>query len=1237
MKIQLLEKALKIEKEARQEAERIATEKSIELSKSIQSLEEIDKLRTASESIATELRQFIKTANVPVFGIDSKRLVNEWNQASEKLSGFKRAEMLGKGLTQYIAEDYQEAALKILDDALLGKETANYELPVFTKEGKRLVLLLNLNTRRNTNGVITGVLGVGRDVTERALQNEEEEKRADELVLANKELTLQNEEEEKRADELISANEELAFQNQEEEKRADELIIVNKELAFQNKEKEKQANELVLSNAEITFQKELSYRSEMESIAHDLTLLIETVNAPIFGIDSKGLVNTWNRASEKITGFTKDDVLGKNLVQTYVTEEHRESVKKVLDDALLGKETANYQLPLFTKDGQPVLVLLNSSTRRDAKGEITGVLGVGQDITEQRQASQYARSLIEASLDPLVTISPEGKITDVNNASVKVTGVPRDALIGTDFSNYFTEPEKARTGYKKVFDEGSVSDYPLTILDKKGKLTDVLYNASVYRDDKGNVLGVFAAARDVTAQKQASQYARSLIEASLDPLVTISPEGIITDVNDASEKITGVPRDALIGTDFSNYFTEPKKARTGYKKVFDEGSVSDYPLTIRDKKGKLTDVLYNASVYRDDKGNVLGVFAAARDVTAQKQASQYARSLIEASLDPLVTISPEGIITDVNDASEKITGVTRDALIGTDFSNYFTAPEKARTGYKKVFDEGSVSDYPLTIRDRKGKLTDVLYNASVYRDDKGNVLGVFAAARDVTAQKQASQYARSLIEASLDPLVTISPEGVITDVNDASEKITGVPRDALIGTDFSNYFTEPEKARTGYKKVFDEGSVSDYPLTILDKKGKLTDVLYNASVYRDDKGNVLGVFAAARDVTAQKQASQYARSLIEASLDPLVTISPEGIITDVNDASEKITGVTRDALIGTDFSNYFTEPKKARTGYKKVFDEGSVSDYPLTIRDKKGKLTDVLYNASVYRDNKGNVLGVFAAARDVTELNAQNKQKEKWVNELANTKVELELKVDERTLELNEALKKEKELSELKSKFVSTASHEFRTPLSAINFAAGSIKKYWAKMEPSMVDKKLNKIEDQVKHMTKLLDDILVVGQADAGKTRYKPLYVNLGDFINEIIEEVYSSHEKSHEIVLIDHEELKNSDILIDEKLGRNIFINLMGNAIKFSPDAKKVTIEFSSEKNYVLISITDYGIGIPQSEFENIFQPFTRGENVDLIQGTGLGLSIVKEAIEAMGGKIIVTSTIGNGTCFIVKIAKN
>jgi PAS domain S-box-containing protein len=608
----------------------------------------------------------------------------------------------------------------------------------------------------------------------------------------------------------------------------------------------------------------------------------------------------------------------------------------------------------------------------------------GRGAPEDEQASQYARSLIEASLDPLVTISPDGKITDVNEATIKVTGISREKLIGTDFSNYFTEPEKAREGYRKVFAKGFVTDYPLTIRHKAGKSTDVLYNASVYKDVAGNVLGVFAAARDVTAQKQASQYARSLIEASLDPLVTISPDGKITDVNEATIKVTGISREGLIGTDFSNYFTEPEKAREGYRQVFAKGFVTDYPLTIRHKDGRLTDVLYNASVFKNVVGNVLGVFAAARDVTEQKQASQYARSLIESSLDPLVTISPDGKITDVNEATIKVTGVSREGLIGTDFSNYFTEPEKAREGYREVFQIGFVTDYPLTIRHKDGKLTDVLYNASVYKDVAGNVLGVFAAARDVTESRrvmrefaETKNFLDNILQSSTKySIIGKDLNHCILSWNEGAQRNYGYTAEDIIGKDSSILHT-PED--------IESGAVDEMLATAHEKglaEGEFQRVRQDGSRFaasvvvtrrNDASGNPIGYLLMSNDISEKKQAeeqlryaSQYARSLVEASLDPLVTISPEGKITDVNEATVKVTGVPREELIGSDFSNYFTEPEKARQGYQQVFAKGFVSDYPLTIRHRNGKVTDVLYNASVYKDAMGKVLGVFAAARDVT-------------------------------------------------------------------------------------------------------------------------------------------------------------------------------------------------------------------------------------------------------------------------------
>ncbi len=475
-----------------------------------------------------------------------------------------------------------------------------------------------------------------------------------------------------------------------------------------------------------------------EAVDFITNILESSTEYSVIAKDLTGKILLWNEGARRLYGYEPGEVIGKaNSSILHTPQDVGSGVPAQIMQAALKQGKWEGTLTRRRKNGDQFTARLVITPRHDPTGRPIGFLLISKDISDEIRLTQYARSLIEASVDPLVTISPEGKITDVNEATIKVTGAAREKLIGADFANYFTEPEKASEGYQRVFSEGFVTDYPLTIRHAEGRLTDVLYNASVYKDARGNVLGVFAAARDITAQKQASQYARSLIEASVDPLVTISPEGKITDVNEATAKVTGAARERLIATDFSNYFTEPERAREGYQRVFSQGFVTDYPLTIRHAEGRLTDVLYNASVYKDARGNVLGVFAAARDITAQKQASQYARSLIEASVDPLVTISPEGKITDVNEATVKVTGAPREKLIGADFANYFTEPEKAREGYQQAFARAFVTDYPLTIRHTDGRLSHVLYNASVYKDVSAKVLGVFAAARDVTPLKKA--------------------------------------------------------------------------------------------------------------------------------------------------------------------------------------------------------------------------------------------------------------------------------------------------------------------------------------------------------------------------------------------------------------------------------------------------------------------------------------------------------------------
>ena len=342
-----------------------------------------------------------------------------------------------------------------------------------------------------------------------------------------------------------------------------------------------------------------------------------------------------------------------------------------------------------------------------------------------------------------------------------------------------------------------------------------------------------------------------------------------------------------------------------------------------------------------------------------------AAALWELSSDLLAVANQDGYFTVVNSGWERVLGRTATEMTSRPYLDFVHPDDIAATleAAQLLLEPGHVTSH----FENRYQAADGHYrwlDWNVRAADDGTEL--YCSARDVTELKraeheadQAGHYSRTLIEASLDPLVTISAEGRIMDVNTATEAVTGVPRTELIGSDFTDYFTDPDQARAGYRQAFSQGRVTDYPLAIRHTSGTITDVLYNATVYRDERGDIAGVFAAARDVTDLKraeheadQAGRYSRTLIEASLDPLVTISAEGRIMDVNTATETVTGVPRTELIGSDFTDYFTDPDQARAGYRQAFSQGRVTDYPLAIRHTSGTITDVLYNATVYRDEK---------------------------------------------------------------------------------------------------------------------------------------------------------------------------------------------------------------------------------------------------------------------------------------------
>lgn len=322
----------------------------------------------------------------------------------------------------------------------------------------------------------------------------------------------------------------------------------------------------------------------------------------------------------------------------------------------------------------------------------------------------------------------------------------------------------------------------------------------------------------------------------------------------------------------------------------------------------------------------------------------------------------------------------------------------------------------------------------------------------------------------------------------------------------------------------------------------------------------------------------------------------------------------------------------------------------LFAKKKNGEEFPVEVSLSYYRNR--NEVYVIAFIVDITErkqaelqLLKQKEQLESVSKAISDLNAELEQKVEERTIilkealtelqhskkSLSDALSKEKELSEIKSRFVSMASHEFRTPLSTILSSASLIGKYEKEEDHDKREKHIKRIRESVKHLNDLLEDFLSLGKLEEGKVETVPEQLDLSEFLREISEDLSGAF-KTGQQLLISCDRITNFHT--DGKLLRNILFNLLSNAIKFSSEGSQVWIRVRENPGMLIIEVEDKGIGIPEKDLAYMFSSFFRGSNVMHIQGTGLGLHIVKRYIGLLKGKISIKSELDKGTTVVLEI---
>jgi PAS domain S-box-containing protein len=927
--------------------------------------------------------------------------------------------------------------------------------------------------------------------------------------------------------------------------------------------------------------------------------IFNSANFSSIATDAKGVIQIFNVGAERMLGYAAADVMNKITPADISDPQELIARAKSLSvelgtpitpgfEALVFKASRGiediYELTYIRKDGSRFPAVVSVTALRDAQNVIIGYLLIGTDNTARKRAEE---ALLKA-------------------------GALQNAIFNSaNFSSIATDAK----GVIQIFNVGAERMLGYAAADVMNKITpadisdpqEVIARAKALSAELGTPITpgfealVFKASRGIEDIYELT-YIRK--DGSRFPAIVS-----VTALRDAQNAIIGY---LLIGTDNTA------------RKLAEEALL---------KAGALQNAIFNSanfsSIATDAKG-VIQIF----NVGAE-------RMLGYAAADVMNKITP----ADISDPQEVI---ARAKALSVELSTPITP------GFEALVFKASrgIEDiYELTYIRKDGSRFPAIVSVTALRDAQNAIIGYLLIGTDNTARKLAEEallkagaLQNAIFNSANFSSIATDAKGVIQIFNVGAERMLGYAAADVMNKITPADISDPQEVIARAKALSVElstpitpgfealvfkasrGIEDIYELTYIRKDGSRFPAIVSVTALRDAQNIIIGYLLIGTDNTARKQVEAeqkkldqrfrdqqfYTRSLIESNIDALMMADPLGIITDVNKQMEALTGCTRDELIGAPFKNYFTDPERAEMSIKLALSEKKVSNYELTARARDGKETVVSYNATTFYDRDRKLQGVFAAARDVTERNR------------------LDQVLQEKNVELEGARSVAEKANLAKSDFLSSMSHELRSPLNAI-LGFAQLMESADPLPTASQAESIAQILQAGWHLLKLINEILDLAVIESGKVSLSPESVSLSEVMFEC-QAMMESQAQQRGISMTFPRFDNPVFVWADQTRLKQIIINLLSNAIKYNKEQGTVVVDCAmTAPKRIRISVADTGAGLPPEKLAQLFQPFNRlGQGARGVAGTGIGLVVTKRLAELMEGVLGVESTVGVGSVF-------